>query len=173
MTLRFFVCGLILASLTACEGEPQTLTSSRQLQQEAGADDAQAGTDPKTVATVDVSAKFDRTPVRGHDNVGVVYYRVDISNPTPNILSVGAVYVQFEDALKIAIRKCRLPGSDVSPYRHTPIQVDPGTTFSASSSCEFPISQMDGVKQIVSVVNFRYAGQKVQKETTAHTLVQN
>jgi len=156
MALRFFVCGLILVSVAACDGAPRTLTSSRDLQKEVTAADAEEGADPASPATIEVSAKFDKTPVQGKGNVGVVYYRVDIANPTATGLSVGAVYLQFEDDMDIAIRKCRLKGTDVSPFGYTPIRVEPGGVFSASSSCEFPISQMDGVREIVSLVDFRF-----------------
>ena len=156
MALRFFVCGLILVSVAACDGAPRTLTSSRNLQNEVTVAERQEGADDASPATIEVSAKFDKTPLRGDDNVGIVYYRVDISNPTVTGLSVGAVYLQFEDDMEIAIRKCRLKGTDVSPFGYTPIRVEPGEVFSASSSCEFPISQMDGVREIVSLVDFSF-----------------
>jgi hypothetical protein len=52
-------------------------------------------------------------------------------------------------------------GSYTTPsFGHTPIQVKPGEVFSASSSCEFPISQMDLVREIVSVVDFDFMTQR-------------
>ena len=48
--------------------------------------------------------------------MGIVYYRVDIKNPTATRLSVGAVYLQFEDDMEISIKKCKLQGADISQY---------------------------------------------------------
>jgi hypothetical protein len=49
-----------------------------------------------------------------------------------------------------------LKGTDVSPFGYTPIRIEPGGVFTASSSCEFPISQMDLVEEIVSLVDFSF-----------------
>jgi len=160
MALRFLVRGLILVSLAACDSAPRTLTSSHSLQKEVTAADAREGADQASPATIEVSAKFDKTPIQGKGNVGVVYYRVDISNPTATGLSVGAVYLQFEDEMAISIRKCRLQGTDISPFGCTPIRVEPGKVFTASSSCEFPISQIDLVREMVSLVDFKFMEQR-------------
>jgi hypothetical protein len=160
MALRFFVYGLILVSMVACNGEPRTFTSSQNLQKEAPGTGIEKCCDAKDHAIVNLTAKFDDTPLQGNRNMGVAYFRVDISNPTDHALSVGAVYVQFEDDMEISIRQCKLQGADIKPFGYTPIRVEPGEAFRASSSCEFPISQMDLVKEVVSLVDFQLMEQR-------------
>jgi len=158
MAQRFFVYGLVLTSMSACDTPSQTYTIAQDLRKEVIEPNLSLSCHREGQATVNLSVKFDKTPHNGERNIGQAYYRVDIANPSDYRLSVNSIYVEFKDEMEISIRKCRLHRNENKFYGDAPIMIRPGAVFSASGHCDFPISQMDLIREPVALVGFGFFG---------------